>query len=37
MAAGRHAVAQPVLDWLDRTGLEDVRIEALADQLTGAS
>jgi tetratricopeptide (TPR) repeat protein len=37
IAAGKPAGAQPVLDWLDRTGLEDVRIAALADRLAGAS
>jgi tetratricopeptide (TPR) repeat protein len=37
LAAGEPAAAQPVLDWLDRTGLEHVRIEALVDRLAGAS
>jgi tetratricopeptide (TPR) repeat protein len=37
LAAGQPMVAQPVLDWLDRTGLEDVGIEALVDRLAGAS
>jgi tetratricopeptide (TPR) repeat protein len=33
LAAGQPAAAQPVLDWLDRTGLEHVGIEALVDRL----
>jgi tetratricopeptide (TPR) repeat protein len=33
LAAGKPAAAQPVLDWLDRTGLEHVGIEALVDRL----
>jgi tetratricopeptide (TPR) repeat protein len=37
LAAGKPAGAQPVLEWLDRTGLEDVRIAALLDRLTGTS
>ena len=37
LAAGESAAAQPVLDWLDRTGLEHVRIEAAVDRLAGAS
>jgi tetratricopeptide (TPR) repeat protein len=36
-AAAEPAAARPVLDWLDRTGLEDVRIQALGDRLGGAS
>ena len=32
-AAAEPAAARPVLDWLDRSGLEDVRIEALVDRL----
>jgi hypothetical protein len=36
LAAGQPAAARPVLDWLDRTGLEHARIMALADQLEGA-
>jgi hypothetical protein len=37
LAAGDPAAAGPVLEWLDRTGLEHVRIKALADQLKGAA
>ena len=37
IAAGKPAAAQPVLDWIERTGLEHVGIQALADQLAGAS
>jgi tetratricopeptide (TPR) repeat protein len=37
LAANQPAAAQPVLDWLERTGLEHVGIQALADQLEGAS
>jgi tetratricopeptide (TPR) repeat protein len=37
LAAQDPATAQPVLDWLDRTGLEHVRIEALVKQLPGAA
>jgi Tfp pilus assembly protein PilF len=36
-AAGEPAAAQPVLDWRDRTGLEDVRMEALARRLAETS
>ena len=36
LAARQPAAARPVLDWLDRTGLEHARIRALADQLEGA-
>jgi hypothetical protein len=37
LAAGQPAAARPVLDWLDRTGLEHARIKALIDQLKGAA
>jgi hypothetical protein len=37
LAADDPAAARPVLDWLERTGLEHVRIRALADQLKGAA
>ena len=37
LAAGEPAAAQPVLDWLDRTGLEHVGIEALVKRLAETS
>jgi tetratricopeptide (TPR) repeat protein len=37
LAAGKPAAAQPVLDWLGRTGLEHVGIEALAARLAGTT
>jgi tetratricopeptide (TPR) repeat protein len=37
LAAGKPAAAQPVLDWLGRTGLEHVRIETLAARLAETS
>ena len=37
LAASQPAAAQPVLDWLDRTGLEHVGIEALVDRLAETS
>jgi tetratricopeptide (TPR) repeat protein len=37
LAAGKPAAAQPVLDWLGRTGLEHVGIAALVDQLAKTS
>jgi tetratricopeptide (TPR) repeat protein len=37
LAARRPAAAQPVLDWLGRTGLEHVGIQALVDRLAEAS
>jgi tetratricopeptide (TPR) repeat protein len=36
-AANEPAAAQPVLDWLDRTGLEHVGIQALVDRLAEMS
>jgi hypothetical protein len=36
LAAGDAAAATPVLDWLDRTGLEHARVRALADRARGA-
>ena len=37
LAAGDPAAGRPVLDWLEWTGLDHVRIRALADQLKGAA
>ena len=37
LAASKPAAAQPVLDWLERTGLEHVGIEALVDRLAETS
>lgn len=37
LAAGRREAATPVLDWLARTRLEDVRIRRAADRLVQAS
>jgi hypothetical protein len=37
LAAGEPAAARPVLDWLEATGLEHVRIKALADRLKQAA
>jgi tetratricopeptide (TPR) repeat protein len=37
LAADDPAAAQPVLHWLDRTGLEHVRIEPLVERFEGAS
>ena len=37
LAASQPAAVQPVLDWLDRTGLEHVGIEALVDRLAETS
>jgi tetratricopeptide (TPR) repeat protein len=37
LAASRPAAAQPVLDWLGRTGLEHVGIQALVDRLAETS
>jgi tetratricopeptide (TPR) repeat protein len=37
LAADDPAAAQPVLEWRDRTGLEDVRMEALARRLAETS
>jgi hypothetical protein len=37
LAAGDPAAARPVLHWLEWTGLDHVRIRALADQLKGAA
>jgi hypothetical protein len=37
LAAGKPAAAQPVLDWLGRTGLEHVAIQALVDRLAETS
>jgi hypothetical protein len=37
LAAGDPAAARPVLDWLEQTGLEHVRIKALVDRLKGAA
>jgi tetratricopeptide (TPR) repeat protein len=37
LAAGEAAAAQPVLDWLERTGLEHVQVRDLARQLEGAA
>jgi tetratricopeptide (TPR) repeat protein len=36
LAAGDAAAAMPVLEWLDRIGLDHARIRALADQVRGA-
>jgi hypothetical protein len=37
VAAQDPAAAQPVLDWLARTGLQHVRLQALVDQLAEAA
>ena len=37
LAASKPAAAQPVLEWLERTGLEHVGIEALVDRLAETS
>jgi hypothetical protein len=37
LAAADPAAARPVLDWLDRTGLEDARMAALARRLAEPS
>jgi tetratricopeptide (TPR) repeat protein len=37
LAASKPAAAQPVLEWLERTGLEHVAIEALVDRLAETS
>jgi hypothetical protein len=37
LAAGEAAAAQPVLDWLERTGLEHAQVRDLARQLEGAA
>ncbi len=36
LAAGQPAAAQPVLDWMQRTGIEDVRLRPLAARLGGS-
>jgi tetratricopeptide (TPR) repeat protein len=36
LAAGEPAAAQPVLDWMASTGIEDVTLAALAGRLAGA-
>lgn len=35
LAANQHAAAQPVLDWMTRTGIEDADLHALAAKLKG--
>jgi hypothetical protein len=37
LAANDPAAAQPVLDWLGRTGLEHVGLQALVDRLAETS
>jgi hypothetical protein len=36
LALGRAGSAQPVLDWLARTGIEDWHLRQLANRLVGS-